>query len=380
MIPNTDYVVVGSGLTGAVVAHCLRAANREVVIIEKRDHIAGLCYDKIHKPSGYRYHVHGPHAFRTQSTVMWNWLNSLVKFYPFKLRIKTLIDEEFLVWPPSRAIIKEMCEGQANSTFTGIPANFEEASLSKMPYKVYSKFVKPYTEKQWGIPANKLWVGLSGRFQVRDDDADINLFSHRYQGLPMTGFTGLVEALIKDIPVIFNYDFKYKENQTCFNKKLVYTGAIDEFFEYKLGQLGYRGMSHETKYYEDGAKHKHTVPIYNFPSSNPKYIRSIDWEHWQSPETSHENTKDKALISYGFPKKPTSSDEFAYPILIKKNTDLLEKYQNYAKEKNSSVVFCGRLADFRYYDMNHAIARGLGIAQEILQEDYKGPILADGKI
>ncbi len=374
---KADYIIVGSGLAGAVIAKCLKDANRDVIVVEKKNNVGGLCYDEIHKPSGYRYHVYGPHAFRTQSDEMWSWLNSLVKFYPFKLQIKTLVDGDLFEWPPNKSTVKHFCGDDCVPHFQGIPANFEQASLAKMPLAIYEKFVKSYSEKQWGIPAKELWVSLSGRFRIKEDCEDKYLSDYIYQGLPETGFTGLISELLKDIPIYFNHNFDYTNDKLFFQNKLIYTGPIDEFFNFKFGKLGYRGMSHTIEYSDMNSKIQQDAPIYNFPSTDPSYIRSIDWRHWQSPSTLQ--SQNKKLMSYGFPIEPTTSEQFAYPVLTENNLTLLKKYQEMASE-NNSLVFCGRLAEYKYYDMNHVIARALEVAKNLLGSDYRGPLIVNNKI
>ena len=372
-VREADYVIVGSGLTGAVIAHSLNAAGRDVLVLERRDHIAGLCFDKVHDDSGLRYQVYGPHAFRTRSDELWDWLNGFVSFYPFKLRIKTNIDGDFYTWPPYRSVIKQLCKGDIEPGFSGTPTNFEEASLSKMPKVIYEKFVKSYSEKQWGMPAEDLWISLSGRFKVKEDHEEDCLFDYKYQGLPSEGFSGLVGKFLKDVPIVMNYDFKLSRDLKLAKKKLIYSGALDELFDFKFGKLGYRGMKHITQYYKgNGKEHRHSHAVYNFPAKKPDHIRSIDWAHWQSPST--DIPHDDALITYGIPKAPENTEENAYPMPTDMNLKILEKYQDCAKEM-STLISCGRLADYKYYDMNHAMARGLSIARELLGTEYKGPII-----
>ncbi len=371
MHQKIDYVVVGSGLTGAIVANSLFKAGRSVKILERRDHPAGLCFDEFHE-SGLLYQVHGPHAFRTNSDELWEWLQSYSKFYPFKLSIQTLIDGNFYVWPPKESAIKHFCQGNTEPHFHGIPKNFEEASLKKMPKIIYEKFVKSYSEKQWGMEAHKLWLELSGRFNVKKDEDDDFLFGSRFQGLPIGGFTALVKKIIKDIPIHYGIDFKMDMVPNSCEKKLIFTGCIDELFDYKYGKLDYRGMRHETKFFK-GKAERQNCPVYNFPSNTKPYIRSVDWDHWQEKLPTHNQD---SLISYGYPVKPSNSEENAYPILTQSNRDRLAKYKLLA-QKYPKIVLCGRLADFRYYDMNHALARGFEIAKQLLGDDYSGPNIVE---
>nr|MBA3915107.1 NAD(P)-binding protein [Terriglobales bacterium] len=197
---RADYVIVGSGLTGGTIARLLTEAGRDVVVLERRSHVGGNVHDHRH-PSGVRIHTYGPHYFRTNSDDLWEWVNRFGDFYKFEAVVKSLVDGEIENWPIAGSYIARTVGREWKPSFTGTATNFEEASLKMMPELVYRKFVKGYSEKQWGVKAHELAADLAKRFDVREDD-EPRLMRHKYQGIPREGYAGFTQNLLKGIPVV----------------------------------------------------------------------------------------------------------------------------------------------------------------------------------
>jgi UDP-galactopyranose mutase len=230
-----DVLIVGSGLTGATIARLLKDRGYSPVVVERRAQVGGNAQDHRHE-SGIIVHTYGPHYFRTSSERLWGFVNRFASFRPFAATLKTLVDGRYENWPISAEYIERAIGCGWRPGFTGEPANFEEASLGMMPRLVYERFVKGYTEKQWGVPAANLDAALAGRFDVRSDN-EPRLETSRYQGLPIDGYSGFMERMLADVPVVMDFDYLRRRGE--FNPRFltVFTGPIDEFFGFDLGRL-----------------------------------------------------------------------------------------------------------------------------------------------
>jgi len=227
-----EYLIVGSGLTGATIARLLFDKGFKVLVVERRSHLGGNVYDHYH-PSGIRIHTYGPHYFRTSSETIWQFVNRFSSFYKYEAILKSYVDESYENWPISGSYIRKTVGENWQPDFTGKPSNFEEASLAIMPRLIYEKFVKGYTEKQWGVPASRLSSSLSKRFDVHHDN-DPRLKRDKYQGIPVNGYAAFMSALLKDIPIILNFDYLKYRNLVSPKKMIIYTGAIDEYWVPRL--------------------------------------------------------------------------------------------------------------------------------------------------
>jgi UDP-galactopyranose mutase len=278
---QVDYLVIGSGLTGAVVARQLADVGHEVLVVDRRCHVGGNVHDH-HHPSGIRIHTYGPHYFRTASDTIWEFVNRFSRFYRYEAALKALVDGAYENWPIAASYIHRTI-GTARPSFAGRPSNFEEASLAMMPAAIYQKFVKGYTEKQWGVPAYQLSATLAGRFDVREDD-EPRLKRHKHQGIPEEGYAVFMCNLLAGIPVLLNYDYLRNRDRIRARKLLVYTGPIDEFFGFRFGKLKYRGQRRIHEYLPETDFAQPCGQVNNPSPFGGPHIRTLEWKHMMPAE------------------------------------------------------------------------------------------------
>lgn len=361
-IMQVDYLVVGSGLTGAVIARTLVDMGREVLVVERRSHLGGNVFDYVHG-SGIRIHSYGPHYFRTSSDKIRAFVNRFASFDKYEAVVKSYVDGCYENWPIAASYIRRMIGGSWEPEFKSRPANFEEAALGLMPRLVYEKFVKGYTEKQWGVPAHTLSASLVERFDVREDD-DPRLKRHKYQGIPSGGYASFMRNMLAEIPVILNFDYLHYRDSVKARKLLVFTGPIDEFFRFDLGRLTYRGQQRERVYLPDV---DHALPcgqVNNPDSNNGPYIRTLEWKHMM-PSQYAQRIRGTVLTKES-PFSPTNPNDYEYPFPDGANAHLYERYRERA-EGIPGLLICGRLGEYRYYDMDQAIGRAMVLAQQVLE-------------
>lgn len=353
---KVDYLVVGAGLTGSTVARLLADRGEDVLVVERRPCIGGNCHDHTH-PSGIRVHTYGPHLFRTNSEEVWKFITRFGRFYKYEHEVKTRVDEVVENWPIAGSYIRKHIGEEWKPEFTGKPKNFEEASLSMMPRIIYEKFVKDYTEKQWGTSARKLSPELAKRFDVREDD-DPRLKKDKHQGVPVDGYTKLFENMLYGIPVLLNFDY-LKRRKAIEAKKIVFTGSIDEFFNYKLGRLKYRALNRMEAYIPHIISYQPHAVI-NEPLPSVPRIRTFEWKHIMPKE--YADQIKGTVITKETPNTLKSQDRYEYPFLDEKNKRL---YMKYLKLADKDTIFCGRLGSFSYIDMDVAIERAIDVVEEI---------------
>lgn len=358
-----DVVIVGSGLTGAVIARTLRDAGKQVLVVERRGHVGGNVHDHFH-PSGVRIHTYGPHYFRTNNLKLWQFVQQFGEFYEYRPVVKTFVDGSYESWPIGSRYIEQLVGDSWEPPFKGEPTNFEEASLAMMPRVVYEKFVKGYTEKQWGVPATTLDASLARRFEVRTDD-DATFMRHRYQGIPVEGYASLMSRMLSGIRVILNCDYLEHQDDFRARKMLVFTGPIDAFFGHDQGPLAYRGQQRTHRYIPDVEGFELPAGQVNNPDpATGAHIRTLEWKHMMEPGFASRVTG--TVLSTETPFSPDTPDRMEYPFPDQRNAAL---YQNYRTRADGldNVLICGRLGDYRYYDMDHAIARARWLAKRLLR-------------
>lgn len=361
-----DYLIVGSGLYGAIVARELKNAGYKVLIIEKRNHIAGNVYTE--KRDNINVHVYGAHIFHTSDEKVWNYVNKYAKFNDFINSPLAYYKGEYYHMPFNMNTFHEIWgvntaeeakakieEEKAKENIKEI-TNLEEQAISLVGRTIYERLVKGYTEKQWGRDCKDLPSFIIKRLPLRFEYNN-NYFNDIYQGIPIGGYTKLVENIIGDIEVKLNED--YLKNKDYWNKQaknIIYTGAIDEFYDYKFGELEYRSLKFEVERIEKEFYQKNCV--INYTEREVPYTRIIEhkyFENDQSPVT---------WITKEYPADYKKGMEKFYPMNDEKNNNLYKKYAELASnEKN--IFFGGRLGKYKYYDMDDVIAEALKDFEEI---------------
>jgi UDP-galactopyranose mutase len=358
---NADYVIVGSGLTGATIARFLTDAGRDVVVLERRAHLGGNVHDHKHA-SGVRIHTYGPHYFRTGSDEIWEFVNRFASFYKYEAIVKSYVDGEIENWPIAASYIRRVIGEDWKPSFKGLPRNFEEASLAMMPELVYRKFVKGYSEKQWGVRATELSADLAKRFDVREDD-EPRLMRHKYQGIPRDGYAAFTRNIMAGIPVVLNFDFLKHKELIKPRKLLIFTGPIDEFFGHDLGRLRYRGQRREHSFVPDKNFVQPCGQVNNPDPNNGPHIRTLEWKHMMPPEEMPRINGTVLTREYTYSPEDSSHQEYPFP--DRHNQELYKKYRTRAQAIPGLLV-CGRLGEYRYYDMDQAIGRAMLLARQLL--------------
>ena len=376
---NYDYLIVGAGLFGAVFAHKAKQAGKSCLVIEKRNHIAGNIYTK--EMNGIQVHQYGAHIFHTSDKEVWDFVNQFAEFnqyinspvanykgemYNLPFNMNTF-SKMWNIRTPKEA--KEKIEEQIADLHITEPKNLEEQALSLVGTDIYEKLVKGYTQKQWGRPCTELPSFIIKRLPVRFT-YDNNYFNDRYQGIPIGGYTQIVEKLLAGIPVLLDteyaqyclYDqtqgvFLSKDGENSFDKVL-YTGMIDEFYQYQLGELSYRSLAFETTLLENEENYQGNAVV-NYTEGDIPYTRIIEHKHFEFGKQ-----KD-TVITKEYPKTWTRGDEPYYPVNDEKNGALYQAYADLA-QKEKKVLFGGRLGQYKYYDMDKVIRAAFEMAKEEL--------------
>ena len=362
-----DYLIVGAGLFGAVFAHEARSKGKRCLVVDRRDHIAGNVYTQ--QVEGINVHRYGAHIFHTNSKEVWNYVGRFAEFnrytnspvanyhgqiYNLPFNMNTF-NKMWGVVTPAEA----KAEIQRHRDAAGItqPKNLEEQAISLVGTDIYEKLVKGYTSKQWGRPCDQLPAFIIRRLPVRFT-YDNNYFNALYQGIPNGGYTAMVERMLEGVEVRLGVDYlKEKMQLDALADRVIYTGAIDAYFDYQLGALEYRSVRFETEVLDTGNYQGNAVV--NYTDAETPYTRIIEHKHFEF------GTQPKTVISREYSAEWKVGDEPYYPVNDDKNSALYARYQALAGEEKK-VRFGGRLGEYRYYDMDKVIESALAAAREEL--------------
>lgn len=367
-----DYIVVGSGLYGAIFAHEAKAKGKSVLVVDKRPNIAGNVYTE--KQEGINVHMYGAHIFHTNDKRVWNYITQFAEFnrftnspvanykgelYSMPFNMYTFNKMWGVVTPEEAAAKIE----EQKKEITGEPKNLEEQAISLVGRDIYEKLVKGYTEKQWGRDCKELPAFIIKRLPVRLT-FDNNYFNALYQGIPIGGYTKMVENLLDGIEVRLNTDYlEHKAELDALADKVVYTGPIDAYFGFKLGTLEYRSVCFENE----------TLDIPNFQGNaavnytdrETPWTRIIEHKWFEFGKDEDGNDLPKTIISREYSSEWKAGDEPYYPVNDEKNGQLYAKYKELA-DKETGVIFGGRLGEYKYYDMDTTIASVLDMCEKEL--------------
>ena len=363
-----DYLIVGAGLFGAVFAQKAKSAGKNVLVIDKRNHIAGNIYTE--NIEDIQVHKYGAHIFHTNDKKVWEYVNQFAEFnrytnspmanyhgelYSLPFNMLTF-NKMWGVVTPKEA--QDKISEQREKSGIREPKNLEEQAISLVGTDIYEKLVKGYTMKQWGRPCHELPSFIIKRLPVRFT-YDNNYFNALYQGIPTDGYTSMIEKMLEGIEVRLNVDyFSEKDNLNKIADKIVYTGAIDAYFDYCFGELNYRSIRFETEILDTDNYQGNAV--INYTDSETPYTRIIEHKHFVF------GNQPKTVISKEYSQEWTRDIEPYYPINDETNNALYEKYKTLA-DKEENVIFGGRLGQYRYYDMDAVILAALETAESELK-------------
>lgn len=365
-----DYLIVGAGLYGSIFAYEATKRGKKCLVIDKRSHIGGNIYCE--DIEGINVHKYGAHIFHTNNKKIWEYVNNFVEFnrytnspvanyngeiYNLPFNMNTF-NKLWGVITPQEA--KKKIEEQKKDAGIANPKNLEEQAISLVGTDIYEKLIKGYTEKQWGRSAKDLPSFIIKRLPVRFT-YDNNYFNDRYQGIPIGGYNKIIEKMLEGSEIRLNVDFfENRKELQALAKKTVFTGMIDQYFNYKHGVLEYRSLNFETTIEENDNYQGNAVV--NYTDRETPYTRIIEHKHFEF------GTQEKTVITKEFPTEWESGDEPYYPINDQRNNEIYDKYKGLA-EKEANVIFGGRLGTYKYYDMHQVIGAALTTVEKEFAEE-----------
>ncbi len=372
-----DYLVVGSGLYGSIFAYEANKKGKNVLVIEKREHIGGNIYTE--NRDGINVHKYGAHIFHTSNKEVWEYINQFAEFNRYTNSPVARYKDELYNMPfnmntfnklwgvvtPKEA--KEKIEQEKKEAGITEPKNLEEQAISLVGKTIYEKLIKGYTEKQWGQKATELPSFIIKRLPVRFI-YDNNYFNNLYQGIPIDGYTKIIEKMLEGIEVRLKCDFfKNKKELENIAEKIIFTGQIDKYYDYRFGELEYRSLRFETEELEE--ENYQGNAVVNYTEYEVPYTRIIEHKHFEYGASLGKLPEGKALektiITKEYPDTWNKKKEPYYPINNEKNNSLYEKYKKLA-DNDDKVIFGGRLGQYKYYDMDKVIEEALNLCKKIL--------------
>lgn len=362
-------LIIGAGFSGATIAHQLAQQGHQIKVIDGREHLAGNCHTYRDEKTGVMVHQYGPHIFHTDNEMVWNFINKFGEMMPYVNRVKAITGGQVYSLPinlhtinqffgktltPSQA--QEFIKNQADDEINE-PKTFEEQALKFVGKPLYEAFFKHYTIKQWGVEPSQLPASILKRLPVRFNYDD-NYFNHKYQGMPKDGYTKIVENILNhpNITVQLNTLFDKNIHQQGFDH-IIWTGALDAYFGYELGRLGYRTLDFKKSY---GVGDVQGNAVINYCDDSEAFTRITEHKHF-APWESH----DESVLYTEYSRYCEQGDIPYYPIRLVDDKALLEKYVALA-EQSSGVTFVGRLATYRYLDMDVTIKEALEVADALI--------------
>lgn len=363
-----DYLIVGAGLFGSTFAHEMTKQGKTCLVIDRRDHIGGNIYCE--EINGINVHKYGAHIFHTSDKKVWDYVNQFVEFnnyincpvanyngtlynMPFNMNTFTKIWDDVVTPKEAAARIEEQKAELGGKE----PENLEEQAISLVGRDIYERLVKGYTEKQWGKDCKELPAFIIKRLPVRFTFNN-NYFNDRYQGIPMGGYNKIIEKMLEGSDIELGVDYlKEKDKYNALADKILYTGMIDEYFEYSLGNLDYRSLRFETELLEGEYDYQGNAVI-NYTDRETPFTRIIEHKHFEF------GTQPDTVITREYPCDWKIGDEAYYPVNDEKNNTLFAKYKELAA-KEENVIFGGRLGNYKYYDMDKVIAAALELVESM---------------
>ncbi|MCK0472275.1 UDP-galactopyranose mutase [Halalkalibacter sp. APA_J-10(15)] len=361
-----DYLIIGAGLFGSVFAYEATKKGKSCLVIDKRDHIGGNVYTE--EIEDIHVHKYGAHIFHTNDKATWEYINQFAEFnrytnspianykgelYNLPFNMNTF-NKLWGVTTPAEA--KRKIKEQREAANITEPSNLEEQAISLVGTDIYKKLIKGYTEKQWGRAATELPAFIIKRLPVRFT-YDNNYFNDRFQGIPIGGYTSIIEKMLKGIDVKLNIDFfQTRDELESLAHKVVFTGMIDQYYDYQYGILDYRSLHFETRVLKDVENYQGNAVV-NYTDRETPYTRIIEHKHFEF------GTQSTTVITEEYPKEWEPGDTPYYPINNARNNEIYRKYKALA-DKEANVIFGGRLATYKYYDMHQVIAAALTTVQK----------------
>lgn len=360
-----DYLIVGTGLFGSIFAYEANKKNKKVIVLEKRDHIGGNCYTE--KINDIHVHKYGPHIFHTNNKKIWDYINQFVEFNNFTYRPKVNYNNKIYSFPINLFTLYQLwgvsTPQQAREKLEQVkiknddPKNLEEWILSQVGVEIYEKFIKGYTSKQWNRDPKDLPASIIKRLPIRLTFDD-NYFNDRYQGIPIGGYTQIFEKMLDGIEVKTSIDFfNDKEHWEQICNKIIYTGKIDELYNYKFGKLEYRSLRFENEVLNDDYQGNAVI---NYTEKNVPYTRICEHKHFDY------HNQNSTVVTKEYPEEYNGKNTPYYPIGDVKNNNLYKMYFDLNKQQNKYILG-GRLAEYKYYDMHQIIGSAMLTCKEELK-------------
>lgn len=377
---KSDYLVVGAGIFGATVAERLANAGKKVLVIDRREHLAGNIYSYTDTETGIEIHKYGSHIFHTEIDDVWGYITAFTEFNEYTHTVNTRHDGKLYPMPINLDTVNLLYntkmsaeeaekfvarEAQEDSKRLGIeePKNFEEKGISLVGEKLYTAFLKNYTEKQWNTAATNLSADILNRIPVRFSHDNRYFMTAKHQGIPKEGYTKMVEKMLdsKNIEVRLGVDFKDIKDEVDDDVKVIYCGQVDELFDYELGVLPWRSLKFEEEKTEDGLGEA----VINEADKDIPYTRSHDYKYYQihQPEVISQKV---SYIAREYPADFKKGGEAYYPVDNAESAELYGKYMELLKKRYPNMILGGRLGAYQYWDMDKAIQNALELAKKIL--------------